>query len=267
MTTTTKISNLPPNALRYVMRAASRDETRFHLHGVSIEPGVMAATDGHRLHVVELDYDGPKLILPLDSLEIVLGWIGNSKVSPLIEVTKNEISIGDWHGRVVQPILDAAFPPWRQIVPPEEGEITVEVSALRAALKAVPPGKDTISPIAGDALAFVRFGGSLRAAYRRTIDAANQALPVDLAENTGVPDDAPVLISDNYLDDAIRGLPRNAMVTIQLGGDREPLVVRHEESHSMAVIMPMHYAANEIFLGLPPGREPRDSLRREDIRL
>lgn len=104
-------------ALRFCLPAASTDETRYYLCGVYIDNSgpstALVATDGHRLHVAEMDtrIDG-SAIVPTAAAQMIL------------EIAAGEIGfrVGDttWDAeaegcRLRGKLVDGTFPDWRRI--------------------------------------------------------------------------------------------------------------------------------------------------------
>lgn len=91
------------SALRYVLRAAAKENTRYAMCGVNIEPGILVATDKKRLHYAENDH-------PFES--------------GFYEIAKNAAS-----GVVLIPMPDVNFPKWREIIPKHKNYFTTEILA------------------------------------------------------------------------------------------------------------------------------------------
>lgn len=53
------------DAITYCARAMSDDDARIHLNGVQLQPQRAVATDGHRLHVAELEFPGEAFLHPV----------------------------------------------------------------------------------------------------------------------------------------------------------------------------------------------------------
>lgn len=123
------------NLFRLVWTTVSREETRYYLNGVSIEPhpdkgALLVATDGHRL-LVAYDENGhcdEKIIVKLPKyalqeckhkpvhgssriIEIEHAGTGNAKIS---QINSGEISDVL---TVYDVLIDGTFPDWRRVVP------------------------------------------------------------------------------------------------------------------------------------------------------
>jgi len=67
---TVKIENGLPyvESLRWVVKALSREESRYALNYLRVENGLVMATDGHRLHCWDARNDGCEETLALDGM-------------------------------------------------------------------------------------------------------------------------------------------------------------------------------------------------------
>jgi len=107
-------------AFRAVAIAASSEETRYYLRGVSLQviggKGRIAATDGHRLmvHTFETHYDGEiDIIVPIEAVKkCFTGWPRTLVMVP-IEGSGRDWKIGD----VAFTPVDGTFPDWTRVMP------------------------------------------------------------------------------------------------------------------------------------------------------
>lgn len=115
-----------------VRAAISREETRYYLNGIYIEPGETAdqlrftATDGHRLvsRLVEgVTHDlRTGFIFERGDAELLITLIGDRDRSKdgtiLIEATQNRVlAVLDGQWRLFTKPIDGTYPDWRRIVP------------------------------------------------------------------------------------------------------------------------------------------------------
>lgn len=117
-------------ALAFVATAISNEETRYYLKGVNMEGMagglVITATDGHRLHSMEVDCD-----ISLDSPVIVprravdeLTRMGTAAGDDVISVQIGDAAIAaEYPGwRITSKLIDGTFPDWRRVVPRASGK-------------------------------------------------------------------------------------------------------------------------------------------------
>ncbi len=105
--------------LRAVSLAAARQDVRYYLCGVYLDPiGAMVATDGHRLHVARIDpFDGPGLILPIDTVDQIIKVARpGTKTAPEIRIDGGLTASVSGVSILFAPV-DGAFPDWQRILP------------------------------------------------------------------------------------------------------------------------------------------------------
>jgi len=138
--------------LKWLMKAASCDETRYNLNGIVIQPskGRMAATDGHRLHMVEgfdlqraceIDKQDDDVIMSNGMLEVLLRAMKKYKTFSL-SISKKQINdvsgkmflitTGDEYmqWRIMARELEGQFPEIDQVIPDASNcSIAIEVNS------------------------------------------------------------------------------------------------------------------------------------------
>jgi DNA polymerase-3 subunit beta len=136
-------------ALAHVKPGMSSEETRYYLNGVLIERCgvdlVLAATDGHRLHVVVLPApDGSEpladidqsLIVPRKAVPIIAGLCGEARIE--IALAQGKMRIDSGETVMVTKLIDGNFPDWRRVVPVSApNSCSIDPRALEAALARV----------------------------------------------------------------------------------------------------------------------------------
>jgi DNA polymerase-3 subunit beta len=123
--------------------AVCTDETRFHLNGVYLEiDGAawrMVTTDGHRMAVSEREVpplDTRPIIVPLAAirdLKALVSDAGGDAVDLAVEGAWLKASHGD--RALFAKLIDAQFPPWRQVVPKHSLHVEVSRAGLLDAVK------------------------------------------------------------------------------------------------------------------------------------
>ena len=124
--------------IRAALLAASKQDVRYYLNGISVEPDLAGATlistDGHRIHVVRvtiseggaasMDYSGAPFIVPRDACEVVCkggkrmseSWVTISIDGPTMRLRRDD-------GLSVEcSAIDGKFPEWRRIIPTRSDE-------------------------------------------------------------------------------------------------------------------------------------------------
>lgn len=111
--------------LEAALICASREETRYYLNGVYVDPaGLVVATDGHRLFAGDFTPDNSRAtlpafkgwIIPRDALQRALKAAPKRAKDPAARVLKiSPERVGD----VVCRPVDGAFPDWRRVIPDE----------------------------------------------------------------------------------------------------------------------------------------------------
>jgi DNA polymerase-3 subunit beta len=131
-------------ALRKVVRSASRDETRHNLTGVYVEGGrksiTLAATDSYRLAVANLPCDGEAegiiALVPSRPLDEVARMISDDEVE--IVVSEGQIAVLQDNWVFSSRLIEGQFPSFKQLFPEESFvDCVVEREALHKALKAI----------------------------------------------------------------------------------------------------------------------------------
>lgn len=125
-----------------VLKAASKDETRYNLNGVCFErSGAVVATNGHML-IAHLP-DGKTADEPGDSMLVPVGAVAALCRAVKGDVERDGVRFSHSAGAAeVTPIADAEFPNWRALRPRADvtGTVTFDPACLKticdAALKA-----------------------------------------------------------------------------------------------------------------------------------
>ena len=136
-----------PRLLGAVQHAICRDESKYNLCGVRLQPNLEThrleayATDGHRLSVasvslpslVEIDRIGDPLTLPARALKLIAGLAGSIE----IERTDSSLICDLMETSISARLLDGDYPDVRRVIPTDHKElIIVRREALIEALLA-----------------------------------------------------------------------------------------------------------------------------------
>lgn len=213
------------------------DETRFHLNGVLLLPDRAVSTDGHRLST-----STRTIALPVPPTGVIVPRLGVIALGKLIaDAAGVELAYLSPHlfARVDDAVLaikliDAQFPPWRQVIPPTRATtVVVGRGALidavkRAALIASDTRglRLTVDPEADDPLTLSSDSpdaGDVREGVAATVTGPAVA--------TGC--------APRYLADALHAMAADD-VSLDLGGPLDPWALRPVGgADDLFVIMPM----------------------------
>lgn len=124
-------------ALDLAAIAVCGDETRFHLCGVFVDGDRYIATDGHRMHVLTGPKIGANALIPARGVAEIVRAIADVDACEVL-VTEKMIHVQTDAATVSVQLVDAQFPPWRQVAVVIDGKgrktATVERSALVSAM-------------------------------------------------------------------------------------------------------------------------------------
>jgi len=221
-------------ALDYTLDAVSRDEGRVALCGIYFGDERVVATDGHRMHISSHmgsfpGHDGT--VVPRNSATMLHesvklmapAWVSGCRSQKwarfLLEGSMMSATI-------VARLVDATFPPWRQVVPDHQAHVQVSGDALGECLRtAIKVGR--VSAAASEPkVVKIAVNGELR------VDMAqfSEVLKLDGPGST----ESEFCANAAYMLAAIRG---GDTVRLEYDGDLDPIVVRADEDH-MGIVMP-----------------------------
>ncbi len=118
--------NIPRNALKAVSLAMANRDVRFYLNGMLIQCSGrtvrLVATDGHRLHMIDLPQEVPcpplveGVIIPRDLIEWALK---NSKPGQSVQITTDgaTVTIASGGASMSGAAIDARYPDYGRILP------------------------------------------------------------------------------------------------------------------------------------------------------
>lgn len=226
---------------------ASQDETRYHMAGILMERQEsegkaflrMVATDGHRLAMA--DGEVPKVEGLLGERQALVPKKGMMEIRKLAEGGPGAVNLsmsdkflyaGKGDTELWVRLLDAEFPPYRQVMP-KDNQVTAKVSrdefaeALRRVLVMAPDKVHSVK---------LSFSG------KQLEVSASGPEHGDATDLLGVEyGGQPVKIGFNgrYLLDALAGI-QDAGARIEMKDDVSQVIIRPEEDKTfLAIIMPM----------------------------
>jgi DNA polymerase III sliding clamp (beta) subunit (PCNA family) len=228
------------SALRFVSRAQSLDETRFHLCSVLFDDAKLISTDGHRMHIADgvksfeggdVLFQGTKALLAAlkaISPEFVFGRVFRRPSDDLVEFSLTgsgvTLLIQERSGR-------SDFPPWRQVVPKEfENTFAIDTALLSESVAtALKVAKATSLVGMSTKERAIKFtvNGDL------TVSANSGAFSEKLRLETEADLEETFYASGVYMTDAMLGGP----AVVKLCGELSPITI--EYGNRRAVVMPV----------------------------
>lgn len=225
------------DALQRTVIAACKDETRFHLNGVNVEStkGVttMVATDSHRMHVTEvaLAFPAGSRIIPSAAVYRIAALLADAtECAVFFDAKRVVVGVGD--SIVSAKLIDAQFPPWRQVMPSHTARTVVNRAELLAAVKRC----SVMTRAGGDAVKLSIDGGTLSLDGSSTERGRHSDEVVCETTNQG----SMVTIGVNaaYLLAALDIFDTDS-VTLGYGGELAPIRITGADESTVAVVMPM----------------------------
>ena len=133
--TWTHVPNGLTAAMKRVMFAVAREETRLNLAGVHLEQGEMltlVATDGHRAAVAEVDdagglaIPGEGITIPIEGCRLMVKLIEVAEAyeGARIAVTPKDIFLRGANHNVAIRLTSADYPNWRSAIPADDKFVT-----------------------------------------------------------------------------------------------------------------------------------------------
>jgi len=229
--------------LAHVAFSISTDSTRPHLNSALLESsdGKLRAvsTDGHRLTLHDVSFDGPafSVLIPLAAVQNVKGMLDDIpglKGDVTVTIDKALVHFDFPFGRFTAKSTDSVFPPYGQVVPAQTDHAAIVPRAqLIDTLQAV--SISSSERTGGVMLVFT--SGTLRveATNPSKGDGADE-LPVDY---TGA--DMKLGVNARYCIDAAKAV-QCEQVSIGFSGELDPIKVTPadgDETGYVAVVMPM----------------------------
>lgn len=209
-----------------VQFAISNEEVRYYLNGINMEPGVVTATDGHRLATLTTDAwpAHAPIIVPRKMVALMpKGEVAVSLSASRIRVETDGVTI-------TSKVIDGTFPDYERVIPKNNDKAaTVDNAAMRAAAERVA----VISDESGRAVKLSFAGGSLALSVRGTGEADDEIE----CEYSGEP--IHVGFNVNYLIDALGSMPAGPAV-IALADPSTPALLTSPANAGLRVVcMPM----------------------------
>ncbi len=234
--------------MRASLFAAATDETKQVLRGVRVTASAerleLAATDGHRLAVVEMALVEPGAEMPMGHLEATIPvrtlrelermLTLLPEVAVAVQCDRSQVTFTSGDRRLTSRLLDGAYPNYRQLLPAQfEREVTLDRKQLVAALERVAILADrknnivklTIDTLAQEVKLSVEAPDLANGSETLTVQASGESM--DIAFNV------------RYLLDGLKVMD-SAEVQLRLNGAVQPAVLQPLGSTKMSyLIMPV----------------------------
>ena len=143
------------NRMGRVKHAMANGDVRFYLNGMLLDlgEGKVVATDGHRMSVVDLEFEGGtgSVIIPRSAVQMVMSTMSGSE-SALLTIGHGYLSVacGDKFCRTR--LIDGRFPEYQRLCQIHEHTAVVSVSELTSAVSRVRLVLDAASKATGIAI-------------------------------------------------------------------------------------------------------------------
>jgi len=129
-TVTTLHSSQLAHAIAIVSHAMPQKDVRPMLNGIHLTEGFAVATDGHRMAFWDIDYNGPDITIPADSVRQI------PDIDGYVSVSENQMIVDGNQSRFSTSLRPGKYPDWRRVVQKEFGATaTINADDLIAALK------------------------------------------------------------------------------------------------------------------------------------
>ncbi|RMD85963.1 MAG: DNA polymerase III subunit beta [Candidatus Dadabacteria bacterium] len=228
--------------IRKTLFSVSTDDTRTNLTGVYLDRGSedgqirFVATDGHRLAMIDRPASGAApaggAILPRKGLaelgKLLADAVGNVRI--VTSSSEAVATVGD--ARLSMRLVEGSFPDYQKVIPEKGGvRIEAERDALLGSLRRV-------SIVSSERIRGVRLRlreGTLE------VSASNPDLGEASEEITVESEGGEIEVGFNarYLLDVLAVFPESSKVTVELGDELGPGLVRGEDPGYRYVVMPM----------------------------
>lgn len=135
------VGKVKPESLDWLLKAASKDQTRYNICGLFFESGSIVATDDHRLHFTPADITLDKpVIVP----SAAFTWL-DKKGDVVIQVSPTYMKLVQGHRVIITRLVDGQFPDYRKILPKADEissrSVTLDARQVKAVKDAIPTCK------------------------------------------------------------------------------------------------------------------------------
>lgn len=142
------MNTIPAALISAALHVAAKNDIRFYLNGVLVEPhadgAIIVATDGYRMLIVRtaLEWELGKIIIPRDACELLAKMKGDVEFAAVGDAGRFKAAHG---GRTIEfSAIDGRYPDWRATVSrpaefkafcsPQTGALVLTVGGAQAAM-------------------------------------------------------------------------------------------------------------------------------------
>ncbi len=214
-----------------VLPAAGDSDTRYTLNTVCInlQKGHIAATDGHRLHIddIEAYMDSPQLLVPTSTMQLAV----KHGASDTVKYSKQHINFEVAGGTLVSRLVEGTYPDYENIIP-KKNPITTRFSGTE--MLKIMEGAIPLSRRESKAVRLTINGQIKVDSMNPDLGQYSWSLPCKTEGNKGK--DLVIGISAKFLIDAIKAYTskEDDSVIMELNESLSPILI-----NSKAVVMPM----------------------------
>lgn len=208
------------DCLQWVMKAQSTEETRYYLNGVCFDNKGAVATDGHRLHLMDLVTDlKARYIVPSEAMKFMVDLWKEYKTVPVLTFYESRLVADIGPARLITKYIDGTFPNYEQVIPKHKKRTTFNPVNLRAGLKDI----RTMAKIAASNFLSVKCNGNGQAVYNAH-DVGSLSFDISARFDNEIGFN-PVYLADVIGGDCYYGLPSDP--------------VKFVNGNRLAVLMPL----------------------------
>lgn len=221
-------------AISFVSPSISTEETRYYLNGVCLDSERAVATDGHRMSIHPLGFDGTlfnKCIVPRKTVSILNGLPAPKSVQ-IANDKKIGMMISFDGATVITKLIDGTFPDYTRVIPTSEPAAVVSLNrdeARRAISRML-----AISDDSWNGLSLAWDGGRVAIVRHNSVKTAREYLPLSTATGAA----GLISFNGNYVRTALASFQSEA-VSLATIDESSPAIWRGDKDGPFIVLMPM----------------------------
>ena len=219
-----------------VAAAMSNEETRYYINGAAVQSRdgdmIVAATDGHRLHVHDAValFSGEDVIIPRGSVLAAIALAKNADSPSWFTITPERIVFQDEGWTLTSKTIDGTFAEWERVLPDirhETGTVSFIAGDLLAAIEPMTRAEER-------ATKFDLEAKRITAAHKDV--AFESAFPCDVKRIRGT---FPMRFGLNarYVFDAMSRMPADADVELHLWEDTHPMMLTCKAKPELRIVL------------------------------
>lgn len=227
-------------AIKQIIKAVSRDETRPVLTGVliSVDEGKlkMVATDSYRLAIKEIKAKAGKdekirVVVPARVLDEIIKAISQEEGEVKIRVTENQIALNFNNTTMISRLIEGEFPKYQQLLPDNyQIRVDLEKDAMAGAAKRVSLLALNNSPIK------VNIGDKKIKISAETSEVGEAAEEVDVNEKM---EQMTIAFNPQYFLDGLMSVKGEKFIFEAIGPLNPALIRSQEEEDFIYLVMPV----------------------------